>query len=109
MNQYPGKYNTFPFFTGTRMNTEPVMTFRESFRGTQETRNAEAPGQNLAENQPIQDLPASEVSPVSDKSSPDTVEFILLPVDVSNSIVPPSRPHSCPRYEPAVEWDTMSL
>jgi len=110
MNQYPGKYNTFPFFSGPSMNTEPVMAFREPFRGIQEIRNAKAPGQNLAEDQPVQDLPAeSKVSPISDRNSPYTMEFILSPVDVSSGIVPPSRPHSCPRYEPAVEWDTMSL
>lgn len=110
MNQYRGKPSTFPFFNGTSMDIEPVMTFGELFLGTQETRNVEAPGRNLAEDQPVQELPAeNEVSPVADKSSPDPVEFILSPVDVSSSIVPPSRPHSCPRYEPVGEWDTQSL
>jgi hypothetical protein len=110
INQYRGKPSAFPFFGGMSMNAEPVMTFGEAFLGTQETRNVEAPGWNLAEDRLVQDPPAeNKVSPVTDKSSPDTVEFILSPVDVSSGIVPPSRPYSCPRYEAVREWDTRSL
>jgi hypothetical protein len=110
MNQYRGKHTTFPFFNGTNMNSDPVMAFGGPFVRNQETRDAGTPDQNLAEDQPVQDLPAeNEISLVTEESSPDTVEFILSPVDVSSGVVLPSRPHSCRRYEPAVEWDTMSL
>lgn len=108
-NQYRGRHKAFPFVNGTSFNTEPVMTFGEPSMYTEETQMAKAPDIYSAEDCPVQELPAeNQFLPAAEESPPDIMKFIASPVLISSGIVLPPRPHSCPRYEPAKEWDTIS-
>lgn len=109
MNEYRGKPRDFPFINGMSFNTGLEMNFVEPFVARQETLIVETPDLYSDGVYQLQKLQAGyHALSVAEDSPSDTVKVIASPVVVSSAIVPPRRSNSCPAYEPANWWDTMS-